>query len=843
VFTRHRTASIRLATAALHLLTIAGALVLLAPARPTMADASAAGRSEEVRGPDLIREYFRRWHDPYPADLDRATLTRIWDEIDALPEAWARGGGVDPWQPLGPFGIDVADGGRYTGRVTDLEVGPDGLRAVAAASGGVWVDDVGGWRSITDDLSTLWIGSLDIHPTDEDVMVVGTGEPFLRAGTGLWRTTDGGDTWANLPLSPPPATCFRIRFAPDGTTVHGAFDLGYYRSTDGGVTWTRRLDLGQWPTDLAIHPVNPDVLFLTVYGEGLFRSTDAGLTWSEVMGTGLPRSDIGRGALTISASDPDRMYVAYARPDGILLGTFRTDDGGSTWTDISPHEYMWGQGWYNNTIAVSPSDPDLVVAGGGELLRSIDGGATWQGVSDPELHVDYHASSFSADGAELWLGHDGGWSYSPDAGVSWSAVDNTIPITQFVSVGASLDADPVVVGGGSQDNGISFTRDGGTTWTQGLWGDGGGFAVDPGDPDVFMATVGIYGGSWPFRRHRSIHGGASWFQVNGGIGLASQWWIRIHHDRADPPVWYSYGDEYVYRSTSGGFWTGMNQTATAFPHHVSDVTAGTPVDGESGVYACLASTLTGERLRVWTGDGFEERSTGFPAGVSLRTVSPHPRDPDVAFALMNGIGTPGEKVFRTDDRGLTWVNVTGDLPDVPLGDLVAHPTVDGHWVVGTEMGAFQTFDAGASWTRWHLGLPEAAVMTEMDLVDRLDTTGEVLVVAATYGRGMWVRELGAAPVSVQGATPAAPPGPVVHAVAPNPFRDGTTLTFTLAEASPVVVRVVDVTGREVLRLAEGRRSAGLHRLPLTGARLGAGVYFVEVDASGGTAVRRVTRVE
>ncbi|MCA9751467.1 MAG: T9SS type A sorting domain-containing protein, partial [Gemmatimonadetes bacterium] len=562
--------------------------------------------------------------------------------------------------------------------------------------------------------------------------------------------------------------------------------------------------------------------------------------WNELPSPDLPQTDLGRGAITICASDPDRLYVTWANSASSLRGVYRTTDGGVTWTDVSPHEFLWGQGWYNNTIAVSPTDPDLVLAGGGELLRSTDGGATWTGANDPALHADFHACEWSADGTQVWVGHDGGFSHSTDAGLTWSAADNTLPITQFVLVGASPSAEPFVLGGGSQDNGISLTTDGGASWRFGHGGDGGGFSVHPTDPNVIYSTAGLYGGIWTFRRLRTTDGGVNWNHVDGGIGVGSQWWIRVRNDRKDPPTWYSYGDGYVYRTTTG-FWFGMNNTATAFPHFVSELTVSRTGGNDGTVYACLDSAADGERLRVWNGTAFEERSSGLPSGFAVRKVPTHPRDPDVAFALMNGIGNPGQKIFRTTDRGQQWTNVTGNLPDVPLADLVAHPTDDQRLFLGTEMGMFATTDGGGTWARWHDGLPEAVVITELTYVDRLAETGAFHLVAGTYGRGIWVRPVAAAAT----ATPlpvAAGPSLRLEAAGPNPFRDGTTLVFSLTRASAVKLRLFDVSGRKVLDVLEGRHPAGPHRVPIDGRTLPAGVYYARLETEAGVATLPVTRL-
>lgn len=812
----------------------------LGATRDFASEPSSEPSREPKRGPDLIRWYFDNWHAPFPGDLERTHLDQIWDEINAMP-AEPEGARGAPWQPVGPFGMERPGAGRASGRVLDLALDANGLRRVASASGGLWSLDGGSWQAVSDEITTQWMGSVAVHPTQPGTMLLGTGEPFIRNGTGLWKTTNGGQDWTRKTLSPEPQTCFRIRYAQNGTTVHGAFDQGYYRSTNGGESWTRLLANG-WPTDLALHPTNSNILFVTVQSQGLFRSTNGGSTWAEVEGVGLPLSDMGRGALTICAADPNRLYVAYAGADSRLLGLFRTTNGGANWTDVSPEEYLWGQGWYNNTIAVCPTDPDLVLAGGGALMRSTDGGLSWEISTATHLHADYHAIAWSSDGQECWVGHDGGWGYSSDQGATWTTEENTLPITQYVSIHASSTSEPLVAGGGSQDNGTSVTTDGGATWFFRGGGDGGGFSVDPNLPSRMFSTHGVYGGAWPFRRFRSTDSGVTWTFIDGGIGIAQQWFTDIRNDMVDPVRIYTYGNGWVYESPIfGALWWVKNNPA--FPHWVSELTVSRFEEPAAVVYACLDATIDGERLRVFDDTTWHERSAGLPSGVRVRKVPVHPLRKDWAFALMNGLGNPGQKIFRTTDRGVTWTNLTGNLPDVPVSDLVAHPTDDAKLYLGTEFGCFRTTNGGAVWERWHSGLPESITVTEMAYVDRIEESGKLYIVLGTYGRGMWVREIESDDTSHAPGSPGAFNEVELHANSPNPFTQQTSLSFTLPQASRVILRIVDAAGREVARPVSEIRVAGFHRVCVDGSSLAAGVYFAQLEVSGRTSSRRIVRLD
>ena len=798
------------------------------------------GEEKPARGPELIHQYFADWHHPAPGKLDRKTQDAIWSAVKAVPaEAPTRAD--EGWVCQGPFGMFQIQGGRYSGRILDVDINADGIFRVAAASGGIWEREGILWHPLTEKLTTQWVGSLDTSPLDPDLILVATGEPWIRDGTGLWRSTDGGTTWDNRPMPGEPENCFRVRFQPDGQTVVGAFNQGVYRSSDAGLTWARTV-MPHYPTDLALHPDNQDTMWVPVYEHGLFRSTDGGTTFSQVLAPGLPTGGNGRGSVAVCRNDPSRLYVAFATPESHMLGVFRSDDGGQSWTDVSPDDdYFWGQGWYNNAIGVSPLNPDLVFAGGGALMRSADGGQTWAPVASPHFHVDVHGMDWSLDGTQYWVVTDGGFSHSINDGLSFYSAFNRLPITQYVNIDVGDDW-PMTMGGGSQDNAISVSTDNGNNWFVRWGGDGGGFTIDDNDSDRMWATSGLWGGSLLFRCGLSTNGGTAWADINEGIEASGNAYTRIRSDHQDPPTIFTNNGPWVYEAPgSGGAWTKTNPTA--FPRSVREMTVMAAPGEPALIYACLESWLWGERLRVRDNGVWRERSFGLPQGFMLRKVAPHPTDPDRCFALMNGMGSPGQKVFRSENRGQSWTNISGNLPDVPLSDLVAHPVEDNTLYLATEFGSYHTTDGGQSWERWNHGMPEAAMVTEMTLVDLREERGELLVAAGTYGRGLWLRNI---PVAVSAASEpeAVATRVLLRPAHPNPASDGTTWSFRLEEASRVSLQIYDLRGRLVDTLVDAVVPAGDHTAPWDARRFASGVYFARLQ-TGGDAVetRRVVLVK
>ena len=800
--------------------------------------------SAPPKGPELEKWYFARWHEPHGAMLERSHLDALWREVRSLPEETGSARGLG-WIPVGPNGIWFpAYSALYSGRVLDLAFRPDGwgLR-VAAASGGLWETAFLGQPpvALTEKLTSQAIGSFCTHPTDGNTILVGTGEPELRTGTGLWRTTDSGQSWTSVAMTPEPQAFYRIRYAPGASIVHAATTEGYYRSTDGGGTWTRTLT--GVTTDLAIDVTWPNVLYVPVETSGLWRSTDSGASWLQMVGTGLPTSGNGRGAVAVAPTDLDRIYVAFANASDVLLGVYKTTNGGSNWTTISPPEnYLGGQGWYNNVVTVSPTNRDFVAVGGVRFWYSTNAGGGWTVNTSAHLHVDHHAFLWKSDGTQLWSGNDGGLAFTNDGAVTWHSQESYLPITQYYNIHVGTD-NTAAMAGGSQDNGISITDDGGFNWYYRQGGDGAGVSFDPNDANRMWIAYGPFSDSWTFHRQRSTNQGASWTDINAGLDPSFTVFPEIRNDQVSPVWIYTNSGPHVWESTDyGDTWSKLNPTPFPLPViRRLTVTRWTPP--KAVVYACIASNQDGKRLRVYDNGTWYERSAAFPSSLHVRKVAVHPSDPDKAWALLDGYGAPGDKVFKTTDRGQNWVSVMGNLPDVPVADLVPHPANDNALHLGTELGCFRTTNGGTTWERWNAGLPEAAIVTEMTYYDFTATTGEFWIVAGTYGRGMWAREISTSDLTDAPEVAGGPSaGVLVARNRPNPFRARTTIEFSLPSREHVRLRLFDVAGREVSVLWDGVKEVGVHEVEVDAVRLAPGVYFYRLETARASAAGKMVRL-
>lgn len=811
---------------------------------------------QPMAGPDRERWFFDDWHGKdHGAVLDRQTLDNIWGQIHALQTPVSRAGAQ--WDLVGASGMVTDNGALYSGRILDIESvvnpGTGGILVwLAAASGGLWeYDDLTqAVTPLTDGLVTQAVGTVSVDPANVNNLVIGTGEWGVRAGSGVFRSTDGGSTWAQSTESSG-GIFHRIRHVTS-SLVLGISNAGTHRSTDGGATWSWRTSGIHF--DLSLDPTNANKAHTTFTSAGnawTVMTTDGGITWGAPPGavatTGL------RGAISVAPSNANIVYAAFSEnaPSYVLDGVYKSTDGGNSWAVSLPgagNNYMGGQGWYNNVISVHPTDANTVYAAGTPWKRTTDGGASWLDVDSSDsnhMHVDFHSMDWmtidvapnqtqgltrdvQARGTSIiqLVGHDGGWSF--DNGGGYQSFLNYLPITQYTHVHSST-SDLLTLGGGSQDNGISMTTDGGSTWFYRLGGDGSDVSIDPNDSQRIWIVNGVYGGGLAFRRKFSTDQGLTWADTNVGIAGSTDWYTEIANDQVNPVYLYTNAGAFVYQSQDyAATWA----TFGSFTADVRNVDVGRWSGAAAGVYATLASTTTGNRVWIHDGTSWNQRDAGLPTGVEIRSVIGHPIESSTCYALVNGIGTPGNKVYRSTNLGATWTNITGDLPDVPLGGIVAHPTDPTKIYLGTEMGCFETANGGTNWQTWNTGMPTAAIVADMTYVDQLASHGHFYVIAGTYGRSMYRREIsGFEPTAV--AELAASEARVQLAQnTPNPHRGDTRISYSLPKAGRVKLAVYDVSGRQVATLVDEVMPAGAHEAEFRSDTLAPGAYFYRLETSG-----------
>ena len=415
------------------------------------------------------------------------------------------------WQYLGPTNV--------SGRVTDVAVvAPKGKNYtiyVASASGGVWKTENEGttWTPIFEHEVSAAVGDIALAPSDPQTIWVGTGEHNIfrssQAGCGIYKSTDGGKTWAHMGLSDTntiarivvhPTNPDIVYVAAGGHEWTKNAERGVYKTADGGKTWQKALfvndETGAY--DLIMDPRSSDTLYAAMWqrtrkkwndprndalttGSGIFKTTDGGKTWTPV-NAGLPEARWrGRIGLDICLTKPDVLYTlvdnyevsrqptpqeladTYGVPSaGFIKGAtvYRSDDGGASWKQVSgltPEQktlmerHSGTYGWVFGQIRVDPNDENTVYIMGVPFSVSTDGGKTFARLRGPG--GDHHALWIDPDNSNYLLkGFDQGVAVSYDKGKNWRYFQKEIPVCQFFNINYDM-ATPFKVYGSMQDHG------------------------------------------------------------------------------------------------------------------------------------------------------------------------------------------------------------------------------------------------------------------------------------------------------------------------------------------------------------------------------------------------------
>ena len=661
---------------------------------------------------------------------------------------------------------------------------------IGSASGGLWKSENAGttFKPVFDD-HTQSIGAVRVDPSNPDTVWVGTGETWVRnsvsVGDGVYRTSDGGDTWEHKGLTETERIA-KIEVDPDepatvyvcatGKLWSANPERGVFKTTDGGDTWELVLSVNEDTgcADLDMDPQEPRILYAAMWqfrrepdfftsggpGSGLYRTMDGGETWTELT-NGLPSGEKGRIALAIA---PSRPSVLYATVEAETTALYRSDDLGQTWrmTDDSTNVQM--RPFYFSELAVDPTDHDRVYKPGFTLTVSTDGGDSFSGLfgagfSMGTVHSDHHALWINpANPHQLVLGTDGGAYISEDRARTWRHV-RSLPVAQFYHV--SHDSEwPYNVYGGLQDNGSwkgPSRSPGGITgrdWE--VVGDGDGFWAFAAPEDSNTLYVEYQGGQ--LSRVDVVTGESKSikpFAREGEKELRFNWNTPIHLSPTRPGTLY-YGSQYLHFSTDrGDSWTTISPDLTTNdPARQRQKESGglsidnTTAENNTTIYAISESPLDPKVVWVGTDDGLvhvtrnggetwtrvSDNLDGVPEGTWVSSVNASPHAAGTAFATFDGhrSGDMSTYVVRTDDYGASWQPLVSDGITGYAWVVKQDPLNPNLLYAGTELGLFLSLDGGRQWARFAENLPEVAVH---DLA--IHPTEHDLIIA-THGRGVYI---------------------------------------------------------------------------------------------------------
>jgi photosystem II stability/assembly factor-like uncharacterized protein len=670
---------------------------------------------------------------------------------------------------------------------------------VGAASGGVWKSINGGttFKPVFDKESAQSIGAVAIDPQSPKTIWVGTGEAWTRnstsIGTGIYKSTDGGDSWTNMGLQNSERIAKIIIDPKEKNTVYACVpgklwsdseDRGVYKTSDGGKTWNKILkgpNLSTGCSMISMNPQDAKNLFASMWdfrrkgwtfrsggenstassGSGFFVTSDGGTTWKELdekSAKGLPAKPWGRIAVTIAPSKPN---VVYAMIESTRSALFRSDDGGKSWEERDRSNWMVWRPFYFANLIVDPKNENKVYKPDLTLIMSEDGGKSFSGIGGG-AHGDFHDVWVDPDNTDrLIAGDDGGVWYSYDGGNTWWK-GNNLPISQFYHV--SVDqADPYHVFGGLQDNSVwmgDSQYPGGITngrWENLFGGDGFWVFADPSDSNyVYAESQGGYVG----RINRiTLEGRAIKPQPNYGEGkLRFNWNTPIHLSPNEKGAIYI-GAQFLFRSRDHGqSWDRISPDLTTNDpeKQKQEESGGVTVDNSyaemhTTIYSISESPRDGQTIWAGTDDGNLQltRDGGKTWNNLVGNVPSLPKfswvswveaslyDPATAYATFDRhtFGDMDPHVYKTTDYGKTWTPiVAADSGVRGYAHVIKEDTVLPNLLfLGTEFGLWVSPDGGQHWAQYKgHEFPDVAVR------DIVVHPRESDLVIATHGRGIWI---------------------------------------------------------------------------------------------------------
>jgi photosystem II stability/assembly factor-like uncharacterized protein len=683
------------------------------------------------------------------------------------------------WRQIGPF---------RGGRALAIEgvIGEPDTYYFGAVAGGVWktVDGGANWTALFDKEEISSIGAIAVAPSDHNVVYAGTGEGAIRGnttyGVGVYKSIDAGKTWKNIGLKDSrqigalivdPRNADVVLVAALGHAFGPNPERGIFRTTDGGKTWAKVLskDENTGGIDIVFDPHNPNIVFASLWqarrqpwffssggpGSGLYRSEDNGVTWKHLEGNGLPDGILGKIGVAVSGADSNRVYAIIEAKEG---GLYRSDDAGQHWSRVNEDGRFRQRAWYFSKVYADPKSADTVYLVNTGLFRSVDGGKNFTLL--PARHGDHHGLWIDPRNPDR-IGNtsDGGVSISTDGGKTWTTQDNQ-PTAQFYHVAVD-NAFPYHIYGAQQDNsnvGIASRSDSGVIGRENWFVAGGGecgFVVaDPRDWHIIYSnSEGI---AVRYDKNKGETQDISPVPLdNSGHGAVDlvhrfQWVSPLMLSLHNPDTIYT-AAECVFKSTDHGqSWTQISGDLTRNDKSKQQPSGGplthdiTSVEYYDTIFALAESPVKQGTLWAGTDDGLVQVTTDdgkdwsnvtpkMPEWSTVDLIEASPHDGNTAYLAVDRHKLDDFKpyIFKTTDLGKSWNAIVNGIPDGAYVHAVREdPKKRDLLYAGTELGVFVSFDDGAHWQPLKLNLPPSPIH---DLVIKDDD-----LVVATHGRSFWV---------------------------------------------------------------------------------------------------------
>lgn len=728
------------------------------------------------------------------------------------------------WSPVGPIQFPTNVSGQINGigRVCQVKFHPtDSLKMYAvSASGGLWIsnDNANSWHRTGTD-SVLPMGqcaSVCIDYTNDSIIYLGTGDPnYYSNGYGIYKSTDGGVTWSALTSSIGTKLVIDIEMDPlDHNVLVAATNNGIYKSIDGGVIWSLK-NLYTQCVDMKMRPApNTRTLYVASYSDFL-KSDDFGDTWTTITnGIAVPGGGNGLGLrIAVTAADSNVVYVGMDKDEGTI---FRSNDGGNTFVQTyhNPAQSLVGydvngngQGNYNFSMTADPTNANIVYTAAHCVWKSIDGGITWTQLTQwfAVLHTDMHHILFNPyNPIQLFNANDGGVWLSTNGGTAWTPKSNGLDATEVYHAASDpLRKDLISIG--TQDNGELYEAAG--VWKTNRGGDWDSkmeydyfninrvYYLSSGNrQSVFSGGETAFG--LPFTPTNSSLLAFSAMDPTLGIIATSN--LYESNDLYDAvPFWYQL--------------TGVTGTIKAL--HIDQNNPNTLYVGKSNKIMVRVDDLQSgtPTYTSYTVPGFTSSTC------SITTVS---TDTSVVYLAGNS------KVYRSPDKGATWVNISANLPAVNIIKIINdYYSTDESVYICSAVGVWYKNNTMTNWVNFSGGLPAIATINEFMIYN--DGTANSRLRVAYYGRGVWESPLYSTLMGIHNA----PPATIPISISPNPAADQITIKAASTKISKVQLSIVNINGQQltnkIAAFTEGKMNETINV-----SKWSPGIYFVKIISNG-----------
>jgi len=613
------------------------------------------------------------------------------------------------------------------GRTTAIGFSPHNAQKVyvGAPLGGLWVSDNGGisYQGMnTDNISALGVSAIAVHPNNPNVIFIGTGDRDSETtrGIGIYKSVDGGLTWTPKPISNyHDKVIHKIYFHPNNPNIMIiAGNYGIYKSYDGGDTWYKRLAAFLW--DVEQKPGDP----LTVYavsGSNYYKSTNFGTDWELKLTTSSHRIALG-----VTASNPDKLIMLCSKDSYFHRFYVSTNSGESfTLVNVTGLENE-RQGGYNLDVIIDPLNENIMYAGMVNFYKSVNGGLTW--VNQQDVYADdQHTFEFHPVTHRLFIGNDDGIWYS-DNGQNYVRSVSGLNITEIYRMDvAAQNPNHIIIG--NQDGSTRVTN--GSAYYNSIGGDGITCKFDPTNANY------VYGSSQKGHIARSTNGGlanSSFTSIAGyninGINQEGAFQTAFLIDYFNPDIMFA-GMKDLWRSSNIKTTNAGNVNWQKLSNGNFGPDAAIEFIEQSRANRDIVYVFTNQCKIFRTSNAYDANPSWTQLvnpeqGWGVRFES-HPTDPEIVYMVS------GNKVYKSLNRGASWINITADLPNLGMKSLAfMNGSAEGLYV-GTTAGVYYRDTTMTGWVPFKTGLPLTQVR---DLVINYSTNPPQLF-AATFGRGFW----------------------------------------------------------------------------------------------------------